>query len=1037
MPQVALYLLGPPHLERGGETLHIARTKAVALLAYLAVEDRRHSRDTLAALLWPELDHSHARGYLRRTLSELNRALGEGLITADRKTIGLCPDADSSENSGQVLRVDVAAFRQHLAASESHEHSERQPCPECLAALTGAVALYRDDFMAGFTLPDSLEFDEWQRFQTEGLRDELGSALQRLVLSHSAQTEYEPAIAYARRWLELDKLHEPAHRQLMALYARAGRHAAALRQYRECIRALEGELGVPPSAETTALYEQLRAKREIVAPVPTAAPTIAVTHPPRPAFLSDSAEPVVVERPVFVARERQLARLKGYLDRALAGQGGVVFVTGGPGRGKTALMDEFARRAMEAHRDLLVAVGNCNAYSGMGDPYSPFRGAMAMLTGDVESRWVAGAISREHARRMWKAAPLAVQAVAEHGTDCINIFVSGPALLSRADAFSPDSPDWLGRLKERVEGQKQEPGDLAQSQLFDGYTDVLRVLATQRPLLLLLDDLQWADNASISLLFHLGRELADGGSRILIVGAYRPAEVALGRPGIGSAVRGERERHPLEKVLTEFKRRYGDVWLDLARAEEAEGRRFIEAFLETEPNRLDETFRQALFQHTGGHPLFTVELLREMQERGDLVRDADGAWVVGPALDWVALPARVEGVIEERIGRLEEELRDVLAVASVEGEDFTAQVVARVGEIGERQLVRVLSQELEKRHRLVRETEALQVSRQRLSRYRFAHSLFQSYLYNGLSAGERALLHGEIAQVLEALYARAGRTDDILPQLAHHYAEAGVAEKAIDYLLRAGDQAYLAYAHAEAVDHYQRALVFLEDGAEYHRAARTLMKLGLTHHSAYHFRRARQAYAEGFALWQQATEAGQAEPLRPAPHPLRLVWPDPMTLDPARIASHYSDCFFRGLFAGLGRHTSEMGLVPDVARSWEVSADGCRYTFHLRDDAQWSDGTPVTARDFEYAWKRILDPATRSPYGQDLLDVKGARDFHQGKAGSEALGVSAVDDLTLVVEVEAPTSYFLETAATTPPVPRHVVEALGKAWADGKHIVTN
>jgi len=117
--------------------------------------------------------------------------------------------------------------------------------------------------------------------------------------------------------------------------------------------------------------------------------------------------------------------------------------------------------------------------------------------------------------------------------------------------------------------------------------------------------------------------------------------VSLGRGG---------ERHPLEPVLNELKRYLGDVWVDLAQTEKAEGRQFVDALLDSEPNRLGEGFRQALFRHTGGHPLFTIELLREMQERGDLIED-EGRWVEGPTLNWGALPARVQGVIEERIGR--------------------------------------------------------------------------------------------------------------------------------------------------------------------------------------------------------------------------------------------------------------------------------------------------------------------------------------------------------------------------------------------------
>jgi predicted ATPase len=250
--------------------------------------------------------------------------------------------------------------------------------------------------------------------------------------------------------------------------------------------------------------------------------------------------------------------------------------------------------------------------------------------------------------------------------------------------------------------------------------------------------------------------------------------VFLGRGG---------ERHPLEKVLNEFTRYLGDTQVDLDQIDEAQNRTFIDGLLDMEPNQLGEEFRQRLLEHTEGHPLFTIELLRDMQERGDLFRDVQGRWREGLELDWTTLPARVEGIIRERIGRLEEKLREILSVASVEGEDFTTQVVARIQEIQERQLLRQLSQQLEKRHQLVRERGEVQVGQQVFFRYQFAHRLFQQYLYNDLGAAERRLLHGEVAEMLETLYA--GDTDEIVVQLAHHYTEAGEAEKAITYLLQA------------------------------------------------------------------------------------------------------------------------------------------------------------------------------------------------------------------------------------------------------------
>jgi ABC-type oligopeptide transport system substrate-binding subunit/DNA-binding SARP family transcriptional activator len=1010
MSRLALFLLGSPRLELDGETLEVGRRKAIALIAYLALTGHGHSRDALATLLWPESDQVAARANLRRTLSALNMALSGPWLEVDRETIGLNPDAD--------FWFDVEAFRQRLATWREHGHPESEVCPACLSSLAEAVDLYKDDFLAGFSLRDSPEFDDWQFFQAESLRRDLAGALERLVRAHRDRGEYALAISDARRWLRLDPLHEPAHRRLMQLYACSDQRPAALRQYQECVRVLEEELGASPSPKTTALYERIQAgelSSEVAAPAAPPAP-----HP----FLASMLPPSRPAAP-FVGREDELAQLKQRLDVALAAGGHVAFVAGEAGSGKTALVHEFARRAQEEAADLIVAIGNCNAYTGLGDPYLPFRDILGLLMGDVETRWTQGMITTENARRLWAILPASLEALLGAGPNLVGSLVPATLLAARAAALGPGQSDWLDRLEKLLERQTEGdsgPG-LAQSDLFEQYTHLLQSLARQQPLLLVVDDAQWADVASINLLFHLSRQLAGG--RILLLVTYRPDDVAMGRGGT---------RHPLEPVVNELKRTYGDVWIDL---DPAMGRHFIDALLDIEPNRLGEEFRAAFFRQTQGHPLFTVELLRAMQEAGSILRDEEGRWVEGPALNWGALPARVEAVIEERIGRLEAGLRGILAVASVEGETFTAQVVARVQGLGERPLLGALSQELERRHHLVQAQGEVQVNHHFLSRYRFTHTMFQQYLYNTFSPGERRLLHGEVAAALEDLYQ--GEGEELTVQLARHYAEAGQAEQAVDYLLRAGDRARGLYAHQEAIDFYQQALAFLKERGSYERAARTLMKLGLTYHLAFDFPRARQAYQEGFALWQRAG-TGQAPAQPAAPHPLRMIWFDPLTLDPAMSEDDTSNVIIHHLFGGLVTLNAELDVVPELAQSWEVLEAGGRYVFHLRGDVLWSDGHPVTAGDFVYAWKRILNPALGSPNAGYLFDIKGARACHQGqKSGPDQVGVRALDPMTLLVELEGPTGYFpqLLTQPALFPVPRHAVEAYGEAWTEMEHLVTN
>ena len=335
---------------------------------------------------------------------------------------------------------------------------------------------------------------------------------------------------------------------------------------------------------------------------------------------------------------------------------------------------------------------------------------------------------------------------------------------------------WKGQLDRLRQPPGGEPRNrqfgLQQVDLFGQVTRVLQLLARSHPLLLILDDVQWADAGSVSLLFHLGRRLA--GSRILVVAAYRPDTIAPPSP--------DGTRHPLETVVTEIQRVSGDRPIDL---DQCEGRHFVEALLDAEPNRLSAAFREQLVRHTEGHPLFTVELLRSLQESGGLVRDAEGRWVEGAALHWEKVPARVEAVIAERIGRLPDRCRALLAAASVEGEEFTAEAMARVLDVDASAIVQCLSGELSERHRLVTAVSLRRLGARRLSRYRFRHTLFRQYLYDHLDAVRRAHWHEAIGNALEQMVGDA--PDDLealAPRLAWHFESAGLADRAAQYIFR-------------------------------------------------------------------------------------------------------------------------------------------------------------------------------------------------------------------------------------------------------------
>jgi predicted ATPase len=269
------------------------------------------------------------------------------------------------------------------------------------------------------------------------------------------------------------------------------------------------ELGAAPGPEITALYERLLFGERV-------GPTLAPAGSARPeAFVPASTVGGAIA-PLLVGRDAELDRLNGWMRIALQGNGRVALITGEAGIGKTALLDGFARQAMLDHEGLLVAMGGCSAHSGAGDAYQPFREIMHMLTGDPES-----VLGPEHARRLRQALPTTCEALVEHGPDLVQLLARDPDLVARGRACASQGARWPRRL-ERLATQVTEPGAGSPQQraLCDQLARVLRAVAGHQPLLLGVDDLQWADAPTYDMLFHLARHLA--GSRILLVATFRP-----------------------------------------------------------------------------------------------------------------------------------------------------------------------------------------------------------------------------------------------------------------------------------------------------------------------------------------------------------------------------------------------------------------------------------------------------------------------------------------------------------------------------------
>jgi DNA-binding SARP family transcriptional activator len=744
--------------------------KVRALLSFLAVEaDRPHRRDSLAWLLWPDSPDQAAHTNLRSALANLRRVInGQSIspphLIINRETIQFNRTSD--------YWLDVTA----LMALPAEILLETRQAERVEQTLT----LYQGDFLQGFSLKDSPPFEEWGLLKRDQISRRVIELLLGLASFYEQRGEYEKAQVHARKIVELEPWNEEAHQQLMRVLAAGGQRSSALTHYEICQQILAKELGVEPSQETMMLYQAI--KDENLATL-------------LPAISPVSLTPVETSRLRFVGRQSELELLNGFLEKTLAGRGQVAFVTGSVGSGKTALIAEFLHRALLAHTGLIPALNSCNFYTGINEPYQAFKDILGHLTGENGATRSGWAISPQYSRRLWTLLPGIIQTLIDLGPELIDRMVPGSALVERALTIPHEGRVLADKITVLLEKRKESVGEarLKQIDLFEQITRVMQALAQRHPLILVIDDLQWADNGSISLLYHLIQHLA--GSRVLLVGAFRPEDLALGRDG---------GRHPLEPTLSEIQRNLGAIQINLDQSTRQE---FVEALLDSEPNRLSPEFRETLFRHTSGHPLFTIELLRSLQERGDLLRDEAGLWTEGKTLGWDKLPARAEAVITERIARLPLDLRQALEVASVEGEEFTAEVIADVLAIDDGSLLRQLSEKLDRIHRLVTATQSRRLNGQRISRYRFQNHLFQTYLYDSLDKVECAYFHEQVGLALERFYQeRPEEINAISAQLARHFQRAGLTLKAIHYLCLSGKKAEQLSASAEAIGFFRDAL---------------------------------------------------------------------------------------------------------------------------------------------------------------------------------------------------------------------------------------
>ncbi len=782
MSALKLFLFGPPRVELDGTLVEIQRRKALALLIYLAVSRQPHSRDALATLFYPDHSQSRARSYLRRDLAVLNTTLASEWLDTDRDTVELRHNDDHAPDPGQTLWLDVARFRACLAACRQHDHPAHASCTDCLPLLTEAIELYTDDFLAGFTLRDCPEFDDWQFFQAESLRQELGAALEQLVLGCSQTGKPDVAVPYARRWVALDPLHEPAQRALIQLYDQAGQPSAALRQYEDYVALLEAELGLPPEEETRTLSEAIKAKRLLrpylkaeegrrsrAAEEPSDAQP-AARQPPQPAAAHadvrptppppDSASSVSIKTPPHptapktqtVGRETELAQLHTLLNTALQGKRQLVFVTGEAGQGKTTLIETFLEQA-RAGTSLWIGQGQCIEHRGPGEAYMPVLEAFSRMCQEPGGQTLVDLLAR--------VAP--------------TWLVQMPWLVDTEE---------LERLQDKVQASTRD-------RMLREMVEAVEIMTVKRPLILVLEDLHWSDYSTLDLLTALARRQES--ASLLVIGTYRPADVKM-------------IDHPLSGLVQEIQVLEQGTELPLpSLSEAAVGDYLLRRFANM---TLPAGLVALLHQRTGGNPLFVRAVVDAWVAQG-LLAERNGQWTLLAELDGlgVGLPNNLRRLIELQLIRLDTANQNILEVASVVGTEFAAAALAAGLTMTEEEIearCEILAQQGQFLHASgLAEWPDGTVS----ACFEFSHQLYQEVLYERVTTGRRVRLHRQIGRRLEQGYG--SRAPEKATELALHFGQGRDSSRAVTYLRFAAEQAMQRNAYREAIEHVTQALDIL------------------------------------------------------------------------------------------------------------------------------------------------------------------------------------------------------------------------------------
>jgi DNA-binding SARP family transcriptional activator len=643
MGLLRLAVLGAPEVFHDGARLTFALRKAQALLIYLAVEGVMHSRNKLTALLWPDSEPRDARRSLRNALTPLRSLLSDAPasphthLICEGDLLGLNRQAPLELDLDVLQQTYLQALRLSTAPPQSHG---AMPIENVQHALT----LVRGPFLDGFWLGEETPFDEWVLQQQRQWQMRLQVLYDRLSCWQEATGELEQSKATLTSWLDLDPLSEEAARRLMRLHLAVGDATAAGRVYSALCSRLTQELGIKPSPETAALADPIRASAPSRRSEPAASPAA-------------SQSPGELVAPL-IGRAGAFSQLVAGYQPLHQRQARGMLLVGEAGVGKTRLAKEFVSWARAQGADVLIG----HAFEMRG--HLPCQPLIEALRERLE---------RENAPEdlledLWLA----------------ELSRLLPELRVRYPDLPPPACDEL----------------TARTRLFEAVVRLLDVFARRAPLVLLLEDVDWIDEASLDLLRYLAHAWKEHGTRALLLLTVRREGLELNAA--------------LATQLVDLGRDLPLTHVSLQPLNRAETRQLLQALVrEQEPasahdpnprlqslaarpsQRQLEALGDFLFAQTGGQPLYLLETLKLLCERTWLAPQpgGDGTWRLEPSIDLAAtfaqeqsrhelLPASVRAQVRARLAKLSPEARQVVMASAVLGHQTTAHQLWQVADVG-------------------------------------------------------------------------------------------------------------------------------------------------------------------------------------------------------------------------------------------------------------------------------------------------------------------------------------------------------------------